>query len=73
MFSGLSVAGSYHQYWAEENGTHYGWEWDAGIFKTFDLDGNRIKLGAQYASYSADNFSVDTDKLWLTVQFQLGP
>ena len=73
LFSGLSVAGAYHQFWAEDKGTHYGSEWDAGIFKTFDLDGNAIKLGAQYAAYSADNFSVDTDKLWLTVQFQLGP
>ena len=73
LFSGLSAAGAYHQFWAEANGTHYGSEWDAGIFKTFDLDGSVIKLGAQYASYSADRFSVDTDKLWLTVQFQLGP
>ncbi len=73
LFSGLSVAGAYHQFWAENNGTHYGSEWDAGVFKTFDLDGSKMKLGAQYASYSADGFSVDTDKLWLTVQFQLAP
>ena len=32
-----------------------------------------FNLGVQYASYDADNFSSDTDKLWLTLQFQISP
>jgi len=73
LLSGLSVAGAYHQFWAEHTSSHYGSEWNAGLFKSLDLGGNTVKLGVQYASYDADSFSVDTDKLWLTVQFLLGP
>jgi hypothetical protein len=73
LLSGLTVAGAFHEFWAEDTGTHYGSEWDAGLFKKIDLDSGAIKLGLQYASYDADGFSVDTDKFWLTVQFVLGP
>ena len=68
--SGLTFKAGYHQFWAENGGSHYGWEWDAGIFKKIDVGFGSFNLGVQYASYDADSFSSDTDKLWLTLQFK---
>ncbi len=69
--SDLAFKAGYHQFWAEQGGSHYGSEWDAGIFKKFDVGFGAFNLGAQYASYNADSFSSDTDKLWLTLQFKI--
>lgn len=71
--SDLSFQAGYHEFWAEDGSTHYGSEWNLGVFKKIPLDAETLNLGLQYASYSADNFSSDTDKLWLTLQFQLKP
>lgn len=71
--SGWTFKGAVHRFRAEKGGAHYGWEWDSGLFRKIKLDAGWINLGIQYASYSADSFSVDTDKLWLTLQFNLGP
>ena len=71
--SGLSFKAGLHQFWAERGGSHYGWEWDAGLFKKIDLGFGAFNLGVQYASYDADSFSSNTDKLWLTVAFKLKP
>jgi len=30
-------------------------------------------LGVQYADYDADKFSTDTRKLWVSLDFKLGP
>ncbi len=73
LLSGISVKGSYHQFWAEQGDTHYGSEWDLGVFKTFKTDYGKFLLGVQYADYDADNFSTDTGKLWLTLQFKMSP
>jgi hypothetical protein len=73
LLSALTFKAGYHQFWAEQGGSHYGWEWDAGIFKNIPVGFGSFNLGLQYASYEADNFSSDTDKLWLTVQFKLSP
>ena len=58
---------------AEEGDSHYGWQWDAGIFKEIAVPFGAFNLGVQYASYDADTFSSDTDKLWLTLQFSISP
>jgi hypothetical protein len=71
--SDLTFKAGYHQYWAERGDSHYGWEWDAGIFKKFATRFGAINLGLQYASYDADSFSNDTDKLWITLQFKASP
>ncbi|MGO1118265.1 alginate export family protein [Rhodovibrionaceae bacterium A322] len=71
--SGLTVKAGYHEFWAENGGSHYGSEWDAGIFKKLPTDYGAFNLGVQYASYNADKFSKDTDKLWLTLQFTIDP
>ena len=72
-FSGWTLRSAYHRFWAETGGAHYGSEWDAGIFKKIELGAGWLNLGIQFASYHADSFSSDTDKLWLTLQFNLGP
>lgn len=70
--SDVSVAGAYHQYWAEQGGAHYGSEWDVGVFKAVPADYGTWRFGVQFAQYDADRFGADTSKLWVTVSFQLG-
>jgi hypothetical protein len=70
--SDLMLKLGYHQFWAEQDGSHYGSEWHAGLFKTVALNDGDLLLGLQFARYEADRFSSDTDKLWATVQFTLG-
>jgi hypothetical protein len=69
----LTFKSGYHQFWAEKGDSHYGSEWDAGIFKKFATQLGAFNLGLQYASYNADNFSSDTEKLWITLQFKVSP
>jgi hypothetical protein len=69
--SDLTFKANYHRYWAENGSTRYGSEWDLGIFKKIPVGFGAFNLGLQYASYDADNFSSDTDKLWLTLQFKI--
>jgi hypothetical protein len=73
LLSGISVKGSYHEFWADDGDAHYGSEWDLGIFKTFKTGYGSFLLGMQYASYDADEFSTDINKLWLTLQFKMSP
>jgi hypothetical protein len=62
-----------HRFWTEKGDNHYGSEWDAGIFKKFATQLGAFNLGLQYASYNADNFSSDTEKLWIALQFKVSP
>ncbi len=71
LLSGISVKGSYHEFWAEQGDAHYGSEWDLGIFKKFETDYGTFLLGMQYADYHADEFSTDIGKLWLTLQLEM--
>ena len=73
MFSDIDLKGGYHEFWAEKGNSHYGREWDIGTFKTFHLDDAEMVLGVQYADYDADNFKTDTRKLWVSLDFILGP
>lgn len=63
----MKVAGgnldiTYHSFSASEGGADYGGEWDLSFARklTEQLSGE-----IKYASYRADTFSVDTDKVWL--------
>jgi len=69
----LVFKAGYHQFWANRGGSHYGWEWDVGLFKKIATEFGTFDVGMQYASYDADSFSTDTDKLWFTVQFKAKP
>ncbi|MEM7023976.1 MAG: hypothetical protein AAF637_15495 [Pseudomonadota bacterium] len=73
LFSDIVLKGGYHEFWAENGGDHYGSEWDIGVFKTFRLDDADFVLGVQYGDYDADDFSTDTKKIWVSLDFKLGP
>lgn len=69
--SGLVVRGGYHEFFAENTDSHYGREWDIGVFKTFATSVGDVMVGVQFANYDADEFSTDTRKLWVTTHFKL--
>jgi len=73
VLSDIALKGGYREFWAEHGNSHYGSEWDLGAFKTFHLDDSQMVLGVQYGDYDADNFSTDTKKLWVSLDFKLGP
>ena len=52
----------YRDFQADEGGAEYGSEIDLLAAKKFD---KHYTAGIKYASYNADDFAVDTDKLWL--------
>jgi hypothetical protein len=60
--SGIKLLGVYHDFSSDEGSTDYGTEVDLLAAKKF---GNRYTVGLKYASYSADTWKTDTDKLWL--------
>ena len=62
--SGVKLVGVYHDYASDTGSTDYGTELDLLAAKKI---GNYTVL-AKYASYSADSFATDTDKLWLMGQ-----
>jgi len=63
--AGTKLALAYHTFSADEGGADYGTELGLLAAKKF---GDHYKVVAKYASYSADSFSVDTDKVWLMGQ-----
>lgn len=73
LWSGFSIEAAYHEFWSDRGGRHFGSEWDAGIFKKFATDYGNWTAGIQYAAYDADNFSSDTDKLWVSLQYAISP
>ena len=64
----LNLDFRYHDFSADEGGSTYGSEFDFKIAWKFKKHYN---LAAIYASYDADEYKTDTDKLWLelTVEF----
>ena len=71
--SGIDVKANWHEFFNEQNGSHYGREWNLGAFRTFRMTHGDLALGLQYADYDADEFGADTRKLWFTIQFKLSP
>jgi hypothetical protein len=61
---GLNAAVIYHRFESDVNSVHYGNEWDASL--GFKL--GQVALLAKYADYNADQFSVDTSKVWLQAE-----
>lgn len=54
----------YHDFEAEDGGANYGDELDISVARKFGKVGALLK----YAAYDADEFGVDTDKVWLQLQ-----
>jgi len=60
--AGVKVKAFIHDFAAEDSGREFGTEFDIAVVKKLD---ENYTLLFKYASYSADDFSVDTDKLWI--------
>jgi len=60
--SGIKVAAFYHDFSAQDSNRNFGTEFDVAINKKFNKNYNLL---LKYASYSADEFSADTNKLWI--------
>lgn len=68
-FTGVNASATYHRFDSDRSGLHYGDEWDANLSGRI----GRYSLMARYARYSADGFSVDTRKFWLSIGWAFGP
>ena len=64
---GVKLKAVYHDFQADEGGSDYGTELDLVAAKKF---GDRYTLLVKYATYDADKYSVDTDKLWIQGSFK---
>lgn len=62
---GLNAAVAYHKYDSDLGGVDFGTEWDASL--GFKL--GRTNLLAKFADYQAKGFGVDTQKIWLQLEF----
>jgi len=65
---GGTLAAWYHDYRAERGSSHYGSEIDVSYAHA--IPGVKGLVGlVKYAGYNADDVSVDTDKLWVQLQY----
>ena len=60
--NGVKLMVVYRDFSSDRNSVDYGSE--LGLRATYTIDENR-SVGAKFASFSADDFGVDTDKAWL--------
>ncbi len=61
FLDGVRVTVAYHDFQAEESSMSYGTEWDGSIVVPL---GDHFSTSLKFASYSADGFRVDTEKVW---------
>ncbi|QKI90167.1 hypothetical protein [Thiomicrorhabdus xiamenensis] len=59
---GMKLAAAYHDFSSDVGNTDYGTEYDLLAAKKLSKN---YTVGVKYASYSADEYAVDTDKLWI--------
>ncbi len=67
VLDGTKLTVVYHDFSADEGSADYGDEWDFNITQNF---AKHYSVGLKYASYDADSFGVDTDKLILSLGFK---
>ncbi|MDD5462749.1 MAG: hypothetical protein PHG00_14140 [Methylococcales bacterium] len=60
--SNVILTGVYHNFYDDTGNIHYGKEWDFMAIKKF---GKHYSLLAKYAYYDADQYSTNTQKIWL--------
>ena len=65
---GVKWSAVFHTYDSDQGSVDYGSELDLVASVKFN---KHYSGGIKYASYNADNFSVDTDKFWLWVGLSL--
>ena len=64
----VKLMGAYHQFKSDIGSSHYGNEWDAQIEMRPRSD---MTIIVKYANYNADTFSMDTQKIWIEVDYSL--
>ncbi|WP_461517511.1 alginate export family protein [Porticoccus sp.] len=64
--AGVSLAAFYHDFSADEGSADYGEEFDA--VASYPINKN-LSVELKYAMYDADEFGVDTDKVWFSVNY----
>lgn len=62
--AGITLVGAWHDFTSETGGVDYGSEMD--LSAAYSINKN-VSLLLKYATYDADSFKTDTDKLWLMV------
>lgn len=62
----VSLLAAYHEFESDEGSVDYGSE--VNLQATMPL-AEKFTAGIKYGAYSADDFAVDTDKLWIWTQF----
>jgi hypothetical protein len=67
-FENLFAQAIYHRFDSDRLTQHYGQEWDLSLTGKI----GRLALLARYASYSAEGFSVNVRKSWLSVDWSFG-
>lgn len=65
---GLKLLAVYHRFSADRGSDDYGTEWDLSVARGFTP---HLTGMVKYASYSADDFGADTDKIWVMANFSL--
>jgi Alginate export len=65
VYAGVTAQLVWHDYEAEDGGASYGDELNAMLMRKF---GQYLTGMLKYADYSADDFAVDTRKVWVQVQ-----
>jgi hypothetical protein len=58
----VALTGMFHEFYDDTGNIHYGKEWDFLATKKF---GKHYSLLARYAFYDADQYSTDTQKIWV--------
>ncbi len=61
FLDGVRVTVAYHDFQAEDVSMDYGTEWDGAVIVPF---GSHVTAGLKFASYEADMFKVDSEKVW---------
>lgn len=62
----VNLALTYHDFSADEGGRRYGTEWD--MVATWPIN-EIFNAQLKYADYQSDNYAVDTEKFWVTINF----
>ncbi|GGI73970.1 alginate export family protein [Shewanella gelidii] len=63
--NGVKLLAKYHKFDSDYGDIDMGSEW--GVAATYPF-AKHYSVGVKYASFSAEDFSADTDKLWITLQ-----
>jgi hypothetical protein len=69
---GVVLKAAFHEFFNEENGSHYGSEWNFAAIKAVGTSYGKYVFILKYADYDGDEFGTNTRKLWLSLNFKLG-